>query len=270
MTNQGEQLHQKIRRFRFSRVAALGISGLAIVAIGGGTAGVASASTTPIGVTLSASSDGASATCSSHVDFVLTLGTDSGSTFAEVDLTGVAGTAVPAPPGPSFVTNNYSAGSPRWVIELANGHSLWGYPPNAGLNGSDFAWAVDNGNTYTSYASAYAAADGSSTTVTDAFIVADGDQTAGTSDDLSSVQYDGQTVGCREATPTPTATRTSASPTPTPTPFSSRTSAFPVGGVETGGGKPATSPWLPFGLGAVGLALLTVAGAVVMRRRQQG
>ncbi len=98
-----------------------------------------------------------------------------------------------AAPGiePSFTTDNYAAGSPRWVIELSNGKSLWGYPPNAHLNGTGFGWTVDNGNTYTSYAAAVSAA-GAGATVTSAFIVADGDQAAGTHDTLTNVQYGGQ------------------------------------------------------------------------------
>jgi hypothetical protein len=49
---------------------------------------------------------------------------------------------------------------------------------------------------------------------------------------------------------------------------SGSSNAFPKGGVQTGGGKPTTSPWLPFGIVLAGLATLLVgtAGAVGFRR----
>lgn len=160
------------------------ISGAAVMA-----AGTASATTPALRVVLKAGYGG-SATWDTSGNPVLTPGTDTGHTYAEV---GVPGAQNAAPPGiePSFTTDNYAAGSPRWVIELSNGKSLWGYPPNAHLNGTGFGWAVDNGNTYTSYAAAVSAA-GAGATVTSAFIVADGGQAAGTHDTLTNVQYGGQ------------------------------------------------------------------------------
>jgi hypothetical protein len=253
-------LNQKIWRFRFSRATAFIISGFAVLAIGGGiaTAGAASASVTPIQVTLSASSDG-SATCSSSGDIVLTTGSAVSTTYGQADVNGVAGTTLSATSEPTFVTDHYAAGSPRWVIELNNGHSLWGYPPNSGLNGSDFAWAVDNGNTYTSYATAYANASAGSTTIKDAFIVEDGDQVS-TTDTISGATFNGQPLSCMQP-----------APTPTPTPSSSPSHApYPTGGVQTGGGKPVTSLLLPVGVSVAGLGLLALAGGAVARRRQQG
>jgi hypothetical protein len=238
------------------RNAALATAALAAVGCAGAMAAVpASASVAPLQVTLTSSSDG-SATCSSSGDIVLTTGAAASTTFAQADVNGVAGTALSASNAPSFVTDNYAAGSPRWVIELNNGNSLWGYPPNSGLNGTDFAWAVNNGNTYTSYAAAYATADASSTTIKDAFIVADGDQPS-TTDTISDATFNGQPLSC---------VTVSTSPSPTPSSSKSPTTTVPVGGVQTGGGQPATSPWLPFGI-VLGVIGLFVGGIAVARRR---
>jgi hypothetical protein len=121
----------------------------------------------------------------------LTLGTDTGNTFAEIDLTDVGGTAIDALSEPTFATDNYAAGSPRYYITLDNGHSLWGYPPNAGLNGTDFAWAIDNGNTYQSWSDVRSAEAGA--TVTGASVIADGDQAAGITDEIGNLQFNGTT-----------------------------------------------------------------------------
>jgi len=239
-------------------VAVFTIAALSVAGVLG--AGFASASTS-LTVTLSASTgDGASATCSTSGTIVLTTGSDVSNTYAEADVNGVDGTAL-SPTEPSFVTDSYNSGSPRWVIELSNGNSLWGYPPNAGLNGSDFAWAVNNGNTYTSFATAYTAADAGAAgvTISDAFIVEDGDQPS-TTDTISGATFDGQPLSC------------AAAPTPTPTPSSSTSphTAYPTGGVQTGGGKPVSSPWLPFGLGLALFGGLALTGGAVALRRQRG
>ena len=105
----------------------------------------------------------------------------------------VKGGAVPAI-GPAFATDNYASGSPRIVIDLGNGHSLIGYPAASGLNGSDMAWAVDNGNTYTDYATAYHTALAYETTVKDAYVVEDADQTPGTVDTITDFTYGSQVV----------------------------------------------------------------------------
>jgi hypothetical protein len=142
-------------------------------------------------VSFSASSDGASAHWSqgkgSPID--LTLGSNSATTYAVITLHHVARVAVGDLVEPTFQTDNYNAGSPRYYITLSDGHSLWGYPPNAGLNGTDFAWAIDNGNTYMSW-SAVQEAEGSAA-VTGAWVIADGDQAAGTTDVISGLQFDG-------------------------------------------------------------------------------
>lgn len=181
-------------------VAALAVSGSVAFA---GTAGAATA---PLNVTTSACGTGSSAGLDYATDNVMltvgtanaaTCGAPAGSTYdpayAKMTVNGISGIATPAAE-PSFTTDNYNSGSPRWVVDLNNGHSLWGYPANSGLNGSDMAWAVDNGNTYTSYSTAFSSANAGTTTVKDAYIVEDADQSSGTTDTLSAIQFNGQTI----------------------------------------------------------------------------
>jgi hypothetical protein len=147
----------------------------------------ASASPAPT-LTFGSSHDGASAGWSqgkgSAID--LTIGTSSGS-FAEVRLHQAHGSTVGNLSAPSFTTDNYGAGSPRYFITLDNGDTLWGYPSNAGLNGGTFAWAIDNGNTYMSWAQVQAA-EGIAT-VTNAYVIADADQPAGTVDRITGLTF---------------------------------------------------------------------------------
>lgn len=105
----------------------------------------------------------------------------------------VKGGVVPATQ-PEFTTDNYASGSPRIVIDLGNGHSLVGYPAKSGLNGNDMAWAVDNGNTYTAYTTAYNNALAYETTVKDAYVVEDADQMPGTADTITDFTYGGAPV----------------------------------------------------------------------------
>jgi hypothetical protein len=139
------------------------------------------------------STDGSSAgwACQPGGPIGLTLGTDSANTFAAIVLTAVGGTAIDGLPEPTFTTNNYAAGSPRYNIDLSNGDSLIGYPAISGLNGSDMAWAINNGNTYTTWSAVRSAESGKNTTVTDAYVVADGDQKAGVTDKISDLTFDG-------------------------------------------------------------------------------
>lgn len=176
---------------------------LAIAAGGGAVAAATTASaatTATLPVTLSSSPDASNSWIGNSP--VLTVGPNSSSTYSEMKVDGPSANGATAPTDePTFTTDHYAAGSPRWVIELGNGHSLEGYP---GLNlsgqsapdANGMAWAVNNGNTYTDYATAYkaAGADQQNVVVTSAFIVADGDQAAGTSDTLTKVQYADQTI----------------------------------------------------------------------------
>ena len=116
----------------------------------------------------------------------LTLGTSSGS-FAEIKLNHVHGDAISDLSEPAFATNNYSAGSPRYFITLSDGNSLWGYPPQSGLNSSGFAWSINNGNTYMTWAGVQSAETGA--TVTAAYVIADADQAAGTVDRITGLTF---------------------------------------------------------------------------------
>lgn len=140
-------------------------------------------------LSFAASNDGASAHWShgkgSPID--LTLGSDSATTYALIRLHHLAPTAIATLDQPGFVTNNYSAGSPRYYITLSNGDTLWGYPPNSGLNGDEFAWAIDNGNTYQSWSAVQSAE--ASATVTGAYVIADGDQSPGTIDTITGLTF---------------------------------------------------------------------------------
>jgi hypothetical protein len=176
---------------------ALGLAGGALVFAS--TAHAASAWS----VSFSASGTGASAAFNSAGDPVLTVGSPSSTTFAEMQLDGVPATA----PGsaPTFSTNNYSAGSPRWEIQFAGGDSLYGYPSQSGLG--DTNWEVvpaSSGtchdvihtpqyDTYTN-ALAFIQNNGCAGNVTGALIIADGDQAAGTSDTLTGISYDGEGI----------------------------------------------------------------------------
>jgi hypothetical protein len=152
----------------------------------------ASVSPKATNLSFSASNDGASAGWSygkgSAID--LTLGSTPASTYAEITLHGVAGTTVSSfTTAPSFTTDNYTAGSPRYYITLDDGHTLWGYPAKAGLNGGTFVWAIDNGNTYQSWSAIQAQEAGAK--VTGAYVIADGDQTPGTTDVITGLTFNG-------------------------------------------------------------------------------
>lgn len=153
-------------------------------------AGPAGATPGNANLSFAASNDGASAGWSagkgSAID--LTLGSDSATTYALIDLHHVQGTAVSGLTEPEFSSTDYNAGSPRWYVTLSNGDTLWGYPPNSGLNGgTDFSWAIDNGNTYVPW-STVQTTEGSAT-VTGAWVIADGDQAPGTTEVITGLEF---------------------------------------------------------------------------------
>lgn len=111
----------------------------------------------------------------------------------------------PAPdlPGvaPTFESNKYSAGDPRWVVELHNGQYLFGFPSTAGPVTSSTTWTWVNepsGTTAASYAAAVTAAKagGSDDWVTAAFIVDDSGGVSQGPVTLTDVQYGGQHFHC--------------------------------------------------------------------------
>jgi hypothetical protein len=183
---------------RLPHLLAAGVTLAASAAALGAASASAATGPTPVLATLSACGSGSSATWSGG-NAVLTVGTGAagtcgapaGSTYNPAyaqEVLQVKGGAVPTT-GPAFATDNYASGSPRMVIDLGNGHSLIGYPAPSGLNGSDMAWAVDNGNTYTDYETAYHNALAYETTVKDAYVVEDADQTPGTADTITAFTY---------------------------------------------------------------------------------
>jgi uncharacterized repeat protein (TIGR01451 family) len=185
-------------------VRLLAAGSAAFTVIGGtlGLAGTASAAPS-LSVTLSASGTGASAVWDTAGDPVLTIGAPSDTTYAEITINSPP-TAAPST-APTFTTNNYNAGSPHWVIQFADGDSLVGYPSNADLGGAN--WSVvpassgacssltdsPEHDTYT-HALAFIQNAGCGGNVTGAAIVADGSQAAGTSDTITDIVYDGETL----------------------------------------------------------------------------
>jgi hypothetical protein len=176
---------------------ALGLAGGTLL-----SANAANAATY-LSITLSASGTGASAVLDASGDPVLTVGSPSSTTYAEMQVDNVPTTAPSS--APSFATSSYGAGSPAWEIQFADGDSLYGYPSQAGLG--DANWAVipaSSGacadltptpeyDTYTS-ALAFIQNSGCGGNVTAAAIVASGDQAAGTSDTITDVSYNGETL----------------------------------------------------------------------------
>jgi hypothetical protein len=171
----------------FKHLNLKGALALAVPAIAALTLVGAAAADPPPNLSFGASSDGASASWSAGKGSAieLTLGSSSGS-FAEITLHHVGG-LVSELTEPSFTTDNYAAGSPRYFITLSDGHSLWGYPSASGLNGDAMAWAIDNGNTYMSWTGVQSVEGGA--TVTGAYVIADADQAAGAVDEITSLSF---------------------------------------------------------------------------------
>ena len=168
-----------------------GIVAVAVAALAALMLAVTGSASPAPNLSFGSSNDGASAGWSSGKGSAidLALGTSSGS-FAEITLHHLPSTAVSDLSEPVFSTDNYNAGSPRYFITLSDGNTLWGYPTNSGLNSSGFAWAVNNGNTYQSWSDVQQGAERSAT-VTGAFVIADADQAAGTTDAITGLTFGG-------------------------------------------------------------------------------
>jgi hypothetical protein len=168
-------------RFKGSLALAVAIVGAVVLVAG------AAASPAPT-VAFSSSHDGASAgwTDGKGSPIELTLGSSSGS-FAVIKLNHAHGDAVSELSEPTFETDNYNAGSPRFYITLSDGNTLWGYPSQSGVNTSAMAWAINNGNTYMSWDQVKTAESGA--TVTGADVIADGDQTGGATDQITGLTF---------------------------------------------------------------------------------
>jgi Ricin-type beta-trefoil lectin domain/Putative Ig domain len=181
---------------RIKKLLAAG--GAAVVVTGGAIAlaGPASAASS-LSVTLTSSTD-ASASINAAGDLLLTVGSSS-STFAQASINGVPTSA----PGsaPTFATDNYSSGSPRWFISFSGGDGLKGYPSNAGLGADN--WQVTSpatgschvASSFVTYAAALASIpSGCAGNVTAAGIKADSGQGSGTTDTITNISYDGMTL----------------------------------------------------------------------------
>jgi Putative Ig domain len=132
-------------------------------------------------------------------DPVLVLSSPGSGTIATIAINNVP----PAAPAeaPSFTTDNYSSGSPTWLMEFSGGGWLYGYPSNAGLGSSNWKAARGNCSTttldpaYGTYANTLAVLvnAGCAGDVTNAEIFADGNQYPA-SDTITNIQYNGQTL----------------------------------------------------------------------------
>jgi hypothetical protein len=142
-------------------------------------------------VSFSASNDGASAGWSNGKGTAidLTLGSIPASTYAEITLHGVAGTTVSNTSEPTLATTNYNAGSPRWYVTLNDGNFLVGYPSNLGQSTAPhMAWTIGYANNTEPWSAIQTSAEGSAT-VTGAYVIADGDQTPGTTDVITGLTF---------------------------------------------------------------------------------
>jgi hypothetical protein len=99
--------------------------------------------------------------------------TDPYQTFGQVAITNAGGTPI-SMSEPSFATDNYASGSPRYVIDLSNGDLLNGLPPNPSLGNVGMVWQINYGWPPMSWSDVQTVEAG--TTVVDAYVVADGSQ----------------------------------------------------------------------------------------------
>ena len=111
----------------------------------------------------------------------------------------IAGQAATLPDSaPTFATDNYAAGSPRWYIQLHNGNYLFGYPTNSGLGSSNWSENAGSGpsvpqnsNTYVDWATVLKDFPGAQ--VDSIQIVMDQDQ-PNTTDTITSISYGGNQI----------------------------------------------------------------------------
>jgi hypothetical protein len=181
------------------------LAGGVLAALGGFLAPAALAAPSPLtppdalAATLSHSGTGSAAVWAGPDAVKLTPGS-TGGTYAQLTVTNPPSQAPVTEP--SFTTDNYNAGSPRWVITFSNSCYIFVYPTGSG----QFAPVAQNAEVepgtggcstspeYVSWATAVQAAEVGGATVTGVQIVADGDQTAGTTDTVSDILYNGQEV----------------------------------------------------------------------------
>lgn len=121
------------------------------------------------------------------------LSLQSAGDYAGITLKHISATAPSV--APTFVTDNYAAGSPRLVMEFAGGGMLFGYPSQFSSQWEVAGTCVAAGS-YTDYTSALAAVQADATcggNVIAAYVVADGSGGTPEADTISSLVYDGAT-----------------------------------------------------------------------------
>lgn len=203
-------VHVSLARFAARSGVIAGAAALAAATAGSLAVPAANAASTPLQVSLGsqASTDtggvlgnGTSA-FDKNGDVTLAVGDADGANSAAVEVQN------PAAPGnvtpPSFTTNSYGGGAPRWVIELSNGNYLFGYPSPVGGTANDAftgdQWQGVSGSgvydtqSFETYQKALQDEGdiNGNVPVTNAFIVDDNAATGSTT--VSNIQYDGQTL----------------------------------------------------------------------------
>ena len=164
----------------------------------------ATGSTSSLSVSLSGDvAAGASAVWDSAGNPDLTVGNSV--SFADARINSATNVAAPAD-APTFITDNYADGSPGWLILFSGGDELYGYPTQAGLGTSNWAVLPDvqvpkchvaNPPVDVTYAVALTFIQNSvcGGDVFTAQITAQGGlQSPGTSDVITSISYNGETL----------------------------------------------------------------------------
>jgi hypothetical protein len=126
----------------------------------------------------------------------LTVGSPSATTYAQFTIHDSAALTVNALAEPTFATDTFSGGSPRYEVDFSNGDYAFGYPSQQGW-GTD-SWALNCGHVgcvpmeQVSWG-AIQTAEGSET-VTDALVEADGGQSPGTTDVITAFTFNGHSL----------------------------------------------------------------------------
>ena len=156
----------------------------------------ASAAIAALPVVFSATGSGSSVHYSSAGNIVLTTGPQPATAEVSVNLPALGDSYAPLTP-PSFTASSYFNGNPKWVIQLANGRLIFGYPAQVGgtANSSFTGAQWSTAGTLESYQQALSDAGDASgdVQVTFARVEDDGEPGKAVSDTVSKMQYDGLT-----------------------------------------------------------------------------
>lgn len=179
--------------------SVMAAAAIAVGVAGAGALGAvpARADSAALPVTFSAEGSGSSAHYNSDGNIVLDTGPQPADTEVSADLSSLGDDLMPQTP-PSFTVDSYVNGNPHWVIELANGALIFGYPAQSGGGANDGftgdQW--EGGSTSGTYQQVLAAVGDASgdVQVTFARIENDGQPLKSTPLTLTNVQYDGETA----------------------------------------------------------------------------